>query len=264
MSKRSTRWLPSTTCIIVALTVRLTFAGQIGLGDDPWQFDRLIETAWQNRDLAFLDANLTGDAHYSIHGTAEHSKAEWLESVGRSSGAARTLVAVQIRRQPNAVVTTGHIRVASSPSSNAELQIYFVRRYVPESGSWKLALHRTIREERGAPPVHRSLSTGGFAFDAQALRQRNGVSAPRLLRHVAPQYSADGMRAGIEGKVRLEFVVKPDGSVGDVRILRSLDAIFGLDEAAIVALKQCRFEPGTKDGVAVPVIATMESAFVLR
>jgi TonB family protein len=263
MNGRSNRWLVTTTCIIVVLAVRLMRAGPGGLGDDPSQFDRLIETAWQHRDLAFFEDNLTGDARCSTDGTADQTKPECIESVRHSSGVPRHLVAVQVRRQLEAVVTTGHIRVASGRSPNDDVQIYFVRRYVPESGRWKLALHRTIHEESGPTPEHRSMSAGS-PLDAQAFREGNGVVAPRLLHQVAAQYTADGMRAGIEGNVLLEFVVRPAGTVGDVRVLRSLDAIFGLDEAAINALKFCRFEPGTKDGVAVPVIATIQFPFVLR
>lgn len=52
------------------------------------------------------------------------------------------------------------------------------------------------------------------------------------------------MRAKVQGVVLLECVVQTDGSVGDVRILKSLDKVFGLDEEAIKAARQWRFVPG--------------------
>jgi len=64
--------------------------------------------------------------------------------------------------------------------------------------------------------------------------------------------------------VLLECVVRPDGSVGDVQILRSLDGVFGLDQEAIKAAKQWRFAPGTRLGEPVPVLVTIELTFTLR
>jgi TonB family protein len=101
--------------------------------------------------------------------------------------------------------------------------------------------------------------TGGGAY-----RPGNGVENPRLIREVKPQYTADAMRAKIQGAVWLECVVLPDGTVGDVRVVRSLDSTFGLDQEAIRAAKQWRFQPGTRFGEPVPVLVTIELTFTLR
>jgi protein TonB len=89
------------------------------------------------------------------------------------------------------------------------------------------------------------------------------VTYPRALREVHAQYTSEAMKAGIQGEVFLECVVRPDGTVGDVRIARSLDPTFGLDEAAVKAAKQWKFQPGMRDGVAVPVLVTIEMTFTL-
>ena len=89
--------------------------------------------------------------------------------------------------------------------------------------------------------------TGGGAY-----RPGNGVETPRLLSEVKPQYTAQAMRAKIQGEVLLECIVQPDGSVGNIRVVRSLDAAFGLDQEAIKAARQWRFAPGTKTGPAGP------------
>jgi protein TonB len=101
--------------------------------------------------------------------------------------------------------------------------------------------------------------TGGGAY-----RPGNGVENPRLVREVKPSYTADAMRAKIQGAVWLECVVLPDGSVGEVRVIRSLDSTFGLDQEAIKAAKQWRFAPGTRFGEPVPVLITIELTFTLR
>jgi len=92
----------------------------------------------------------------------------------------------------------------------------------------------------------------------------SGVEIPRILREVKPAYTADAMRAKIQGIVELEAVVLPDGSVGDVSVTRSLDRTFGLDNEAIKAVRQWRFAPGTRLGRPVPVLVTIELTFTLR
>lgn len=101
--------------------------------------------------------------------------------------------------------------------------------------------------------------TGGGAY-----RLGSGISPPRVVREVKPQYTADAMRAKVQGVVWLECVVMPDGSVGDVRVTRPLDPVFGLDQEAIKAARQWRFMPGTKQGEPVPVLITIELTFTLR
>jgi periplasmic protein TonB len=101
--------------------------------------------------------------------------------------------------------------------------------------------------------------TGGGAY-----RPGNGVVLPRVLREVKPQYTADAMRAKVQGIVLLECIVLPDGTVGSVEIVRSLDSAFGLDQEAIKAAKQWRFVPGTRFGEPVPVVVTIELQFTLR
>jgi protein TonB len=92
----------------------------------------------------------------------------------------------------------------------------------------------------------------------------NGVSWPRLVREVKPNYTAEAMRAQIEGLVELEIIVLADGSVGRVSLLRSLDSRFGLDQEAIKAVRNWRFEPGRRMGKAIPVRVGVELSFNLR
>ena len=101
--------------------------------------------------------------------------------------------------------------------------------------------------------------TGGGVY-----RPGNGVTLPRLIREVKPQYTSDAMRAKVQGMVLLECVVRPDGSVGDIQVVRSLDSTFGLDQEAINAARQWRFAPGTRMGEPVSVLVTIELTFTLR
>jgi periplasmic protein TonB len=101
--------------------------------------------------------------------------------------------------------------------------------------------------------------TGGGVY-----RPGSGIVSPKVLQEVKPAYTADAMRAKIQGTVWIEAVVMPDGSVGNVHITRSLDPTFGLDQEAIKAVKRWRFIPGTRRGEAVPVLVEIELTFTLR
>jgi TonB family protein len=101
--------------------------------------------------------------------------------------------------------------------------------------------------------------TGGGAY-----RPGNGVQLPQPINEVKPQYTADAMRAKVQGTVLLECVVLPDGTVGSVEVVRSLDSTFGLDQEAIKAAKRWKFRPGTRFGEPVAVLVTIELTFTLR
>jgi TonB family protein len=76
----------------------------------------------------------------------------------------------------------------------------------------------------------------------------SGVTDPVLKRKVDPMYPDAARRAGFGGEVWLAAVVLPDGTVGDIVVKRSLDTAFGLDDAAIAAARQWRFEPSRLNG----------------
>lgn len=104
----------------------------------------------------------------------------------------------------------------------------------------------------------------GGGFGGGAFRPGAGITLPTVLREVKPAYTADAMRAKVQGSVWLECIVMPDGSVGEVKVTRSLDPIFGLDQEAIKAAKMWRFRPGMRQGEPVPVLITIELTFTLR
>jgi protein TonB len=104
----------------------------------------------------------------------------------------------------------------------------------------------------------------GGGFGGGAYHPGSGIINPVLLLEKKPEYTADAMRAKLQGSVELEVVVLADGRVGDVRVIKSLDRTFGLDEKAIEAAKQWKFKPGTRQGVPVPIIVTIVMDFTLR
>ena len=95
-------------------------------------------------------------------------------------------------------------------------------------------------------------------------RPRNGVTLPRVVKSVNPEYTQEAKDQRIQGIVRLDVDVKDDGSVGDVAVAQSLDDMYGLDNEAIKAAKQWRFRPAEKDGKPIAMRIQLEMTFALK
>jgi protein TonB len=65
----------------------------------------------------------------------------------------------------------------------------------------------------------------------------------------------------VQGVVILEAVIGEDGTVQNVRVLRSKPL---LDDAAVEAVRQWRFTPTLLNGQPVPVVMTVTVAFTLN
>jgi TonB family protein len=100
--------------------------------------------------------------------------------------------------------------------------------------------------------------TGGGVY-----RPGGAVSAPRVVKNVKPKYTSDALFERIQGGVLLEAVVTTDGCATQIRVLKSLDR-GGLDEEAVAAVAQWRFEPGRLAGKPVDVLVTIMIDFSIR
>jgi TonB family protein len=92
----------------------------------------------------------------------------------------------------------------------------------------------------------------------------SGVTAPRLTHKELTRYPQAAKDARIQGTVGLAVLVNADGTVGRVRVRRSLDTKYGLDDAAASAVARWRFEPGRRQGKPIPVEVSLEFTFTLR
>jgi TonB family protein len=99
--------------------------------------------------------------------------------------------------------------------------------------------------------------TGGGPY-----RPGSGIEPPRLLREIRPEYTVDARRRAIEGDVVLEIVVQSNGTVGAIRLTRGLEA--GLNQKAVEAVRQWRFEPARRQGAPVDVVVEVAVEFKLR
>ena len=88
-----------------------------------------------------------------------------------------------------------------------------------------------------------------------------GVTAPRAIYKPDPEYSAEARQAKYQGTVVLNLIVDAHGVPQGIRVARSLG--MGLDEKALEAVRQWRFEPAMKDGKPVAVAVSVEVSFRL-
>ena len=99
--------------------------------------------------------------------------------------------------------------------------------------------------------------TGGGPY-----RPGSGITPPSIVREVKPDYTEEARRRGLAGDVELEIVVRADGSVGEVKVLRGLGG--GLDQRAVEAVRQWRFSPAKRFGTPVDVMVEVAVEFKLR
>lgn len=104
------------------------------------------------------------------------------------------------------------------------------------------------------------VGTGG-GIGGGVYRVGGGVSAPKVIYQVEPEFSEEARKAKYQGVVVVGLEIGADGRVRFAKVARSLG--LGLDEKAIEAVKQWKFEPARKDGVPVAVMVNVEVSFRL-
>lgn len=108
--------------------------------------------------------------------------------------------------------------------------------------------HPGTTQDKAEPPA--TVTT----FRGQPLLQvgeESGITPPRKVHDVRPQYPAEARKERVQGAVILNAVIDEEGRVAEVHVLQ--EAPRGLTEAAVAAVRQWRYEPAVKDEVAVPV-----------
>lgn len=88
-----------------------------------------------------------------------------------------------------------------------------------------------------------------------------GISPPRVVYQVEPEFSDKARKKKITGTVTLSGVIGTDGSVSHVKIEHSVDA--GLDREATATFRKWKFKPATRDGQPVAIKTSVEMNFQL-
>lgn len=95
--------------------------------------------------------------------------------------------------------------------------------------------------------------------DPDALMVGGDVRAPVRIEGADPVSTPEATQAGVKGIVILELTIDTEGRVIGADVLKPLP--FGLDRAAVDAVMQWRFRPGTLNGQPVTVIFNITVLF---
>jgi TonB family protein len=135
------------------------------------------------------------------------------------------------------------------------------------SGSWVIRFAERDHDSPRDSDTHDSDAHDSNSHDSNnhdsnshdASAPAEDLSQLMATRKVDPAYPARLMRENVAGTVILYAIIHADGSVGNVRVLRSVDE--RLDQFARQAVSQWQFQPATKNGSPVDVEATFKIPF---
>jgi TonB family protein len=111
------------------------------------------------------------------------------------------------------------------------------------SGSWILSFAELDEDDR--PPV-----------------AQERLAGPVPIRKADPKYPSDLIKAHVQGEVVLYGIIRKDGSVDSIQVVRGLDP--QLDQNAVQALGEWKFRPATRAGHPVDVEAVVHIPFLYQ
>jgi TonB family protein len=150
----------------------------------------------------------------------------------------------------------------ASPDAATTLELYAIFLKLQGRDSESDAVREkavTLRKALGAQILAEARAPG---VGSGVYKVGGGISAPSVLIKGEPMYSEDARVAKYMGMVVLSVEIGTDGAPHNIRVVRGLG--LGLSDAAVDAVSQWKFKPGTRDGVPVTVAATIEVNFRLE
>jgi TonB family protein len=90
-------------------------------------------------------------------------------------------------------------------------------------------------------------------------RPKGKLSGPVALRKVDPKYPQSAIKQRIDGEVILYAIIRKDGHVDSIQLVRGLDPL--LDQNAMEALARWQFRPATREGQPVDLEAVIHIPF---
>jgi TonB family protein len=224
------------------------YSKAVSTGDRPEIVPALLYLgahAFEARDRQTAEAMFRRAVAVADGGLNANRALTWLAVLRQSTpggeAEAELLYQRALAAQPDGVTTlTNYARLVRTQNRIAEAE----------------QLEARSREHATSPPLE------AVVRSQDVYRVGGGVTAPALLEKVEPEYSEAARAAKFQGTVLLYIEVEPTGVAGNIQVRRSLG--LGLDEKAIEAVSRWRFRPGRKDGVPVPVAATVEIHFRLQ
>lgn len=226
---------------------------------------------------AFLLGCLAGILVINRHNSESVLAAEAVPSHARAPDDARHGTDVEIRDSmavvaaavPTPPPTRARERTPPRPPAAKPEMVYVVPLQAAVAAS-PAAIAAADAEERAPSPAvpptvdaaPASVELPATAPTVAALRQRPApLVPPQRIRRVAPEYPHFARINNIEGTVIIAATIDTEGKVTYPRVTKSLPV---LNQAALDAVQQWTFKPGTRDGQPVPVDVTLTVEFLLR
>ena len=207
----------------------------------------------------YLGQDALGNKNYQ-QAMDDFQKAQTLDAT--QAGPAQMWMAVVREREQNPTEAETWYRSALSMedenSAEAATTLELYARFLTGQGRTDDAKFISDR----ATALRRTLGAHTAQAKSQAFHIGNGVNPPKLLYKVEPEYTAEARIAKYQGTVQLAVEVGADGVARSLRVTKGLG--LGLDQNAVTAVRQWQFQPATKDGAPVPVLATIEVNFRLN
>jgi protein TonB len=179
-------------------------------------------------------------------GRAPNAQTSTVAGQGQGSPSNSRLVADATPPRVSAAPPSPPARISEDTGTDVDHWIFGDRKF------YKMTLNMPNLNSAGGSWVIRfaELNAGNGASDDKA-----ELTAPVATQKVDPAYPLELMRRNVQGTVTLYAVIRNDGSVTDVRVLRGVDD--QLDQYARAALARWRFRPATKNGAAVDLEAVV-------
>jgi len=186
-------------------------------------------------------------------------------------------VALQQITPPAIVMHNEHPKLTAEPTVVAPPQVHLADNHLPTFGVASAPVMPA------APPSNGTGSGGGIGsgsggglgvghgpgigagsgggIGGGVYKVGGGISAPTAISAPDPDYTEEARRAKKQGTCVLWLIVDSTGHPRDIRVIRGLG--FGLDQKALDAVKQWKFQPALKDGRPVDVQISVQVDFHL-
>ncbi len=174
---------------------------------------------------------------------------------------------------PEEIIRNDHPKLAVAPTIVMPQNIQLPNTPMPDLGNPTTTVRGPTSNGTGANGGIGSGKSGGIGSGSGAglgpgegggygggvMHVGGGVSPPRLIYSVDPEFSDEARKAKYQGTSVVALIVDTNGLPQNIRVVRALG--MGLDEKAVAAVKQYRFKPAQFQGHAVPVEIDVEVDF---
>ena len=142
---------------------------------------------------------------------------------------------------------------------NNDLVALYWRFKAPETAPGKLIVTVRFAAETRQAVVTRISTQAGYP-SPPVLRVGGVIKAPKKIVNVAPIYPQEAMDAKVQGVVVIETVIDEAGAVKEAWVVQSVPM---LDQAALDAVRQWRYEPTLMNGAPRPIQCAVTVNFTL-